>query len=127
MGYLYPGIIHRIESYLIALEFAQELRLNVGPALALEAVTKDSDNSDDADAEKINFQRGMGPNYERLEFIGDCFLKMATTIATYIGRAGNDEHYMHCERMVLLCNANLYQNAKTKGFPKYVRSLAFSR
>lgn len=127
MGYLYPGIVHRIESYLIALEFAQVVHINISPALALEAITKDSDNSDDADAEKINFQRGMGPNYERLEFIGDCFLKMATSLATYIRQAGKDEYWMHVERMTLLCNANLFEISKEKGYPKYVRSLQFSR
>lgn len=127
MGYLYPAIIHRLESYLIALELAKEVHIDITPARALEAVTKDSDNSDDHDQEKINFQRGMGPNYERLEFIGDCFLKMATTMSSFIHNHGKDEAWMHVERMVLLCNANLFNNAKQRGFPKYIRSMAFSR
>jgi endoribonuclease Dicer len=71
MAYLFPAIIHRIECYLIALDATNLLCLNIRPDLALEAVTKDSDNSDEHDAEKINFQRGMGNNYESLEFIGD--------------------------------------------------------
>lgn len=39
--------------------------LDIGPALALEATTKDSENSDEHGQEKINFKSGMGPNYER--------------------------------------------------------------
>ena len=73
MAYCYPAIIHRIESYLIALEACALLHLDIRPDLALEAVTKDSDNTGDHNIEQINFQRGMGKNYERLEFIGDCF------------------------------------------------------
>ena len=37
---------------------------------ALEAFTKDSDNTEEHHAEQIQVQRGMGKNYERLEFIG---------------------------------------------------------
>jgi len=67
MVYVFPAILHRIEDYLISLEACQHLGLNITPTLALEALTKDSDNSGDDDAEVINFRSGMGPNYERLE------------------------------------------------------------
>ena len=127
IGLLFPAIIHRFESYLIALDFCNELGLSVGPGRALEAVTKDSDNSDDAQAEKVNFQRGMGANYERLEFIGDTFLKMATSLATYLHNAGKDEYWMHVQRMTLLCNKNMFNVAQDRGYPKYIRSQQFSR
>lgn len=127
MGLVFPAVIHRIESYLIALEFCETLDLSIKPELALEAVTKDSDNSGDMRAEKVNFQRGMGSNYERLEFIGDTFLKMATSISTFIRNVGKDEHWMHVDRMTLICNANMFDNARRNGFPKYIRSKAFSR
>jgi len=65
-AYLFPAIIHRLESYLIALDGCALLHLNVRPDLALEAFTKDSDNSGEHGDEQINFQRGMGNNYERL-------------------------------------------------------------
>ena len=66
MAYLFPAIIHRLESYLIALDGCALLHLNIRPDLALEAFTKDSDNSGEHGDEQINFQRGMGSNYERL-------------------------------------------------------------
>ena len=127
MCLVFPAVIHRLESYLIALEFCKLLDLDVTPERALEAITKDSDNSEEAEEEKINFQRGMGPNYERLEFIGDTFLKMATSICIFIRDANKDEHWMHVDRMTLLCNANLFNNAQDRGYPKYIRSKAFSR
>lgn len=65
MCYVFPAIVHRVEDYLIALEACQIFDLNIGPALALEATTKDSENSDEHGQEKINFRSGMGPNYER--------------------------------------------------------------
>jgi len=66
MAYLFPAIVHRLESYLIALDGCALLHLNIRPDLALEAFTKDSDNSGEHGDEQINFQRGMGNNYERL-------------------------------------------------------------
>ena len=65
MCYVLPAIIHRFESYLIALDACEVLDLKVSPALALEALTKDSENSEEHGEEKINFKSGMGPNYER--------------------------------------------------------------
>ncbi|TVY67376.1 Dicer-like protein [Lachnellula suecica] len=127
MAYLFPAIIHRIESHLIALEACELLHLKIRPDLALEAVTKDSDNTDEHGAEKINFQRGMGNNYERLEFLGDCFLKMATSIALYGLHPGNNEYEYHVDRMLLICNKNLKNNAIKLKLFEYIRSQSFSR
>ena len=81
---IFPAIMSRLDSYLIALEAFEKLDLHVPAELALEAFTKDSDNSDEYKEQQIHFQRGMGKNYERLEFIGDSLLKMTTTIMVYI-------------------------------------------
>lgn len=138
--YILPTIIHRFESYLIALEACKHIDLNVSPALALEALTKDSDNSDEHGEEKINFRSGMGPNYERLEFLGDCFLKMATSISTFVQQPDENEFEFHVRRMLMLCNANLMDTAVGKKKFKfadgeerglqlcsYIRTEAFSR
>ena len=70
MAYLIPSIIHRIEQNLIALDACNMLELNIQPDLALEALTKDSENQAEDDGresleafEPINFQPGMGNNY----------------------------------------------------------------
>ncbi|KAK2627795.1 hypothetical protein QTJ16_002441 [Diplocarpon rosae] len=127
MVYVFPAIIHRLESYLIALEACELLNLDIRPDLALEACTKDSDNSGDHNTEQVNFQRGMGKNYERLEFLGDCFLKMATSISLFGIHPENDEYSYHVDRMMLICNKNLKNNAMKLKLYQYIRSQAFNR
>ncbi|KAI9732109.1 MAG: Dicer-like protein 1 [Cirrosporium novae-zelandiae] len=127
MSLVFPAIIHRLESYLIALEACQMLELEATPTLALEAMTKDSDNTEEHQTEQIHFQRGMGKNYERLEFIGDCFLKMATSITIYCILPEKKEFDYHVRRMLMLCNKNLFNNALEYNLQEYIRSKAFDR
>ncbi|KAL6710207.1 Dicer-like protein 1 [Coniothyrium glycines] len=140
MCYVLPAIIHRLESYLIALEACQVIDLEVSPALALEALTKDSDNTEEYGEEAVNFKSGMGPNYERLEFLGDCFLKMATSISTFVQQPDENEYEAHVRRMVMLCNQNLMDTAVGKKkvlredgsesdlqLTNYIRTESFSR
>lgn len=101
--------------------------LKVSPKLALEAVTKDSDNTGNHGDEPINFRRGMGPNYERLEFLGDCFLKMATSMSIFGKYPQDNEFDYHVKRMLMLCNQNLFNTAIKLDLFQYIRSLAFSR
>lgn len=127
MALIFPSILHRIDSILIACDACKLLGLDIEPRLALEAMTKDSDNSDDHLAEQINFQTGMGKNYERLEFLGDTFLKMATTISIFTLYPNQTEFTCHVERMVLLCNRNLFNHAVDRNLQEYIRSKAFDR
>ena len=127
MGYLFPAIITRLDSYLVVLEACDMLNLEVLPHLALEAMTKDSDNTEEHRTEQIHFQRGMGKNYERLEFIGDAFLKMATSISLYAQNANDDEFESHVKRMLMICNKNLFNNAVDLELYQYIRTLSFSR
>jgi endoribonuclease Dicer len=127
MAYNFPVIIYRIDSNLIALDACNMLGLPLRSDLALEAFTKDSDNTDEHDAEQINLQRGMGSNYERLEFLGDCFLKMATTISIFTLIPDKGEFEYHVERMLLICNKNLFNNALTVDLQEYIRSKSFNR
>jgi endoribonuclease Dicer len=123
----FPSIIHRLEDYMIALEACNIIDLKLEAHHALEAMTKDSDNSDEHQDDKINFRDGMGPNYERLEFIGDTFLKMATSISLYAQNQEDDEFEFHVARMLMLCNKNLFEQAKQLNIYEYVRSAEFSR
>lgn len=126
--FAWPAIIWRFESYLIALEAADLVGVQCEPAMALAAITKDSDNSGEHETEeRINFQHGMGNNYERLEFLGDCFLKTATTVSTFIQNPYENEFEFHVRRMLMLCNRNLFEVAKELKLYEYVRSRAFSR
>ena len=127
MVYMFPAIITRLESYLIALEACRILNLSCRTELALEAITKDSDNTEEHRTEQIHLQRGMGRNYERLEFIGDCFLKMATSISLFAQSPDNNEFEYHVKRMVMICNKNLLKTAIEREVYKYIRSEGFSR
>lgn len=69
----------------------------------------------------------MGSNYERLEFLGDCFLKMATTVALFTQNPDQNEFAYHVERMLLICNKNLFNTAVDSGLQEYVRSKSFNR
>jgi endoribonuclease Dicer len=69
----------------------------------------------------------MGNNYERLEFLGDCFLKMATSVSLYGIFPDRDEYSYHVERMMLICNKNLCDNAIKLKLYEYIRSQSFSR
>ena len=127
MALLFPAIFSRIESHLITLEGCEMLGLTIKPTLALEAMTKDSDNTEEHRAEQIHCQRGMGKNYERLEFIGDCFLKMATTISIFSLCPENDEFDYHCKRMEMICNKNLLNIALSRKLHEYIRTQGFQR
>ncbi|RYP65205.1 hypothetical protein DL769_006395 [Monosporascus sp. CRB-8-3] len=128
MAYNLPAIIFRLESNLIVLDACQSLGLgDIRPDLALEAMTKDSDNTEDHSEEQINFQTGMGKNYERLEFLGDCFLKMGTSIALFSRLPESDEFFYHVDRMVMICNKNLFGNALELKLEESIRSTAFNR
>jgi endoribonuclease Dicer len=127
MAYLLPPALSRIESHLITLEACEALGLEVRPELALEAMTKDSDNTEEHRSEQIHVQRGMGKNYERLEFIGDSFLKMATSISLFSKCPDNDEFEYHVRRMEMICNKNLFGVALNLRLHDYVRSKGFNR
>lgn len=127
MAHFFSAIIWRYDSILVALEAFRLLDLEVKPGLALEAVTKDSDNTEEHRAEQLHLQRGMGKNYERLEFIGDCFLKMATSITLFSTNPEDNEFEYHVRRMVMICNANLLKAAQNLELYEYVRSMSFSR
>lgn len=112
---------------MIALEACSMLHLHVRPDLALEALTKDSDNTEGHDEDQIKFQRGMGSNYERLEFLGDTFLKMATSIALYTQHPESNEYDFHVRRMLMICNQNLLNNAINLKIYEYIRSQNLQR
>ena len=69
----------------------------------------------------------MGQNYERLEFLGDCFLKMATSISVFTQNPNDNEFDFHVKRMLLLCNKNLFNVAQDWRIYEYIRSQAFTR
>lgn len=66
----------------------------------------------------------MGHNYEHLEFLGDCFI--ATTITLFIYLPNADEYESHVERMLLMCNKNLFNSALDFKLEQSVQSKSFN-
>ncbi|WPH04698.1 dsRNA-specific nuclease [Acrodontium crateriforme] len=126
--FAWPAVIHRLEDLMIAAEAAEMIGVQCEPSLALAAITKDSDSiGDGQDEGQVNFTHGMGENYERLEFMGDTFLKTTTTIATFVQNPNDHEFDMHVTRMLMLCNKNLFDiGVKLKTY-EYIRTMGFSR
>jgi endoribonuclease Dicer len=117
-----------MESYLIAQEGCTMLGLDdIKLEFALEAFTKDSDNTEEHRSQQIHVQRGMGKNYERLELLGDSVLKMATSISLFAKNPEDDEYDYHVNRMCLICNKNLFKAATELKLYEYIRSRGFSR
>ena len=127
MSYTLPAVIWRIDAYLVAQEACGVLGLQISSGLALEALTKDSNNTEESRGQQIQLQRGMGKNYERLEFIGDAFLKMASSISLYVNNASDDEYYFHVKRMLMICNKNLFTHAIERKLYQYIRTQGFDR
>lgn len=127
MSSILGPMVTRLDSHLIALETCDILGLTMRSDLALEALTKDSDNTEEHGSEQINAQHGMGNNYERLEFLGDCFLKMATSISLFSICPDHDEFEYHVRRMGMICNKNLFRVALTLKLYEYVRSKGYAR
>lgn len=125
----WPSILHRLESYLIALEAFSKLDLQIPADLALEAFTATGDNDDDGDQTHSASLRGMGKNYERLEFIGDSLLKMTTTMTVFCIKPKAAESDLHCDRMQMLCNNNLFNVSKDESLKlyQYARTNGFNR
>ncbi|KAG2416478.1 hypothetical protein HFD88_007693 [Aspergillus terreus] len=123
----FPAIISRLDAYLIGLEACKKLGLEISLEYALEALTKDSDNTHEHRSQQVHIQRGMGKNYERLEFLGDCFLKMATSISLFNQHPDDNEFDYHVNRMCLICNRNLFNSAVKKELYQFIRSRGFSR
>ncbi|RPB29394.1 hypothetical protein L211DRAFT_11749 [Terfezia boudieri ATCC MYA-4762] len=123
----WPAISTRLDAYLHARDVCSLMNIDISLDIALEAITKDSDHSENDNAIVVGQKKGMGSNYERLEFLGDTFLKLTTTLSLYVGYDDDDEYQLHVKRMLMVCNHNLFMNAKMLKLPEYIQTQGFSR
>lgn len=123
----FPAMSWKIDAYLQAYDVCTLMDVQMDLKLALEAITKDSDNTHEHDAEAVNQQGGMGTNYERLEFLGDCYLKLGTSISLFCLDPRDDEFHLHVSRMELICNQNLFKNARDINLPRHIQTQGFGR
>ena len=62
---------------------------------------------------------GQGFDYERLEFLGDTFLKLVATCHTFTTRLGRTEAELHLANKAILTNVRLLSEAKRVGLEQY--------
>ncbi|CAG8433757.1 11080_t:CDS:2 [Ambispora gerdemannii] len=110
---LLPSIFTRFDSLLLARELRLRFELPVRDDLLLVALSTPSAN--------------MEMNYERLETLGDSFLKFSVTIQLYVMFPDKHEGQLHCQRIHIICNKNLYRSAKKLHLYEYITSLPFNR
>ncbi|CAG8495182.1 4853_t:CDS:2 [Diversispora eburnea] len=108
-----PAIFTRLDSQLLELELRERFELPIGDEILLIALTTPSAN--------------MEMNYERLETLGDSFLKFCVTIGLYVLFPDKHEGQLHCQRIRIICNKRLYRSAKKLRLYEYITSLPFNR
>ncbi|KAF9913598.1 Dicer-like protein 1 [Lobosporangium transversale] len=114
MAQLIPSVLFSLDSTLLTFEAQQRLNL---PEIQLhrlqEAFTASSANRD--------FQ------YQRLELLGDSFLKFSSTIRLYIVNPSKDEGQLHASRIRVISNNALLRHATNHELFLYVSSTPFHR
>ncbi|CAG8675935.1 16194_t:CDS:2, partial [Dentiscutata erythropus] len=108
-----PVIFTRLDSQLLALELRTRFDIPMRDDLLLEAITTPSAN--------------MEMNYERLETLGDSFLKFCVTNRLYVMFPDKHEGQLHCQRIHIICNKKLYRGAKKLRLYEYITSSPFNR
>ncbi|RUP43826.1 ribonuclease III domain-containing protein [Jimgerdemannia flammicorona] len=108
-----PSLLMRMDAFLGIREFRLSHGLHIDDHLLLEAFTTPSAN--------------MEMNYERLETLGDSFLKFVVTIRLYILFPDKHEGQLHSERIRIICNRALYKSAKELRLFKRILSMPFNR
>ncbi|CAN6448099.1 unnamed protein product [Victoria cruziana] len=114
---LLPSVMHRLESLLVAIELKELLSASfpegsqVTANSVLEALT----------TEKCSERFSL----ERLEFLGDSFLKYAVSRHLFLSKEASDEGRLTDTRSSIVNNLNLYILAIRRNLQVYVRDQCF--
>lgn len=104
---LLPSILTRFDQLLLAASCNHSLfpHAHINTDLTTEALTSPS--------------AGSSFDYERLEFLGDTFLKLVATCHTFTTELGRTEAELHLANKGILTNVRLLKEAKRLGLGKY--------
>nr|AIE15766.1 Dicer-like protein 4a [Salvia miltiorrhiza] len=114
---LLPSIMHRLESFLVAIELKNKLAesfpegAEVTTARVLEALT----------TERCSESFSL----ERLEVLGDAFLKFAVGRCLFLKHDASDEGQLTRKRSNIVNNSNLLKLATRKKLQVYIRDQSF--
>ncbi|KAJ7781333.1 hypothetical protein B0H16DRAFT_1658943 [Mycena metata] len=110
---LFPSISRRLDSFLLVKELnARLFNHQISEPLLEMAIT--------APSSRIEY------DYERLEWLGDSFLKFLTSIYVFVNEPSNNEGVLHTARQHLVSNSTLFHSSHSAGLPAYVQSRPFS-
>ncbi|KAG0213570.1 Dicer-like protein 1 [Mortierella sp. GBA30] len=114
MSQLIPSVLFSLDSTLLAHDVRESVGLQETRLDLLQvAFTSSSANRDH--------------HYERLELLGDSFLKFSSTIRLYIVNPAKDEGQLHGARIRIISNKALLGHATSLQLYKYVSSTPFHR
>ncbi|KAF9075929.1 hypothetical protein BDP27DRAFT_1540164 [Rhodocollybia butyracea] len=109
---LLPSIMQRLDDYLLVKELNAELfNHHISEALLHVALTASS--------------AGIEYDYERLELLGDSFLKYLSSIYVFVMHPKADEGSMHNYRKLIISNKSLLKNSLAVGLPAFIQSKPF--
>ncbi|KAJ7638731.1 hypothetical protein FB45DRAFT_976818 [Roridomyces roridus] len=112
MALLFPSIARRLDSFLLVKELnARFFNHQISENLLDMAITAPSAR--------------MEYDYERLELLGDSFLKYLTSIYVFVNEPANKEGALHFARQNIISNRALFRNFQSAGLPPYVQSRPF--
>ncbi|EGO27424.1 hypothetical protein SERLADRAFT_446652 [Serpula lacrymans var. lacrymans S7.9] len=110
---LLPSISRRIDDILIVKELnAKFFNHHITEELLLAAISTPS--------------AGFDYDYERLEVLGDAFLKYLSSIYVFVTNPAKNEGALHVSRQQIISNKALLKTACTVGLPPFIQSRPFS-
>ncbi|KAK0454722.1 hypothetical protein EV421DRAFT_1758788 [Armillaria borealis] len=112
-GFLFPSIMENINHILLV----KELNVNffghsVAEDLLRMAITAPS--------------VGLAYDYERLELLGDSFLKYVSSLYVFVTEPDRSEGNLHASRRELISNNSLLHQAVRIGLPSFIQTKPFS-
>ncbi|RKP06066.1 hypothetical protein THASP1DRAFT_16494, partial [Thamnocephalis sphaerospora] len=110
---LLPSLLYRLEAALLAFELGARFELKTSPEHLLEAITAP--------------QAGVAAHYERLEVLGDSFLKMATSTSLFLDYTLTEEGRLHSRRIRIISNRALRLSALQRELYVYTMAQSFNR
>ncbi|KAF8165429.1 hypothetical protein B0H34DRAFT_689150 [Crassisporium funariophilum] len=109
---LLPSIMRRIDDFLIVKELDAKLFDNVVREDLLHVAI-------------CTPSAGLEYDYERLELLGDAFLKYLSSIYLFVTNPSLNEGSLHVARQKIISNKSLLQHSTRVGLPAYIQSKEF--
>ena len=119
---LFPSIWCHINDCLIADEVTDQVGLKIPTMIAVEAMTYVTEDETNLREYDMEVQKHPNKNYERLEFYGDTFLKLAIVLILFVKLGKETALNYHVKKKELISNHNLSNVVRILGLDKYMRS-----